>query len=261
MRQLIASAAILSLPAFALGQTTRPLPQITADRPAARQPVGNEMNPKQALARRIADVKLIGIPLDAAIDYVREVSGANVHVNWRALEQINVTRQTSVSLRLADVTARRILRGILDETGAGDLITYYIDEGVIEITTREIADNQMITRVYPVNDLVMSVPNFEGPSFNLQSQGGQTSGKGGGGGGGGGQSLFGGGSGTSGGGGPQDTPASNALSGQQLVKLITDTVRPEVWRDNGGTASIRYFNGHLIVTAPRSVQEAIGGRP
>ena len=33
----------------------------------------------------------------------------------------------------------------------------------------------------------------------------------------------------------------------------------EMWRDNGGTAAIRYFNGHLIVTAPRSIQEAIGG--
>src|SRR5438874_648563 len=143
MRQLIASVAILSLPALALAQTTKPLPQITVETTGARQPAGNEVNPRQALSRRIADVKLVGIPLDAAIDYVRDVCGANLHVNWRALEQINVTRQTSVSLRLSDVTARRILRSVLDETGAGDLVTYYIDDGVIEITTREIADNQM----------------------------------------------------------------------------------------------------------------------
>jgi hypothetical protein len=32
-----------------------------------------------------------------------------------------------------------------------------------------------------------------------------------------------------------------------------------VWRQNGGPASIRFFNGTLIVTAPRSVHEAIGG--
>jgi hypothetical protein len=45
-----------------------------------------------------------------------------------------------------------------------------------------------------------------------------------------------------------------------LIKLIEDTIRPEIWRDNGGTASIRMFNGHLIVTAPRSVHEKLGGR-
>ncbi len=38
-----------------------------------------------------------------------------------------------------------------------------------------------------------------------------------------------------------------------------DTVEPEVWRENGGTASIRYFRGRLIITAPRSVHEQIGG--
>jgi hypothetical protein len=28
---------------------------------------------------------------------------------------------------------------------------------------------------------------------------------------------------------------------------------------NGGTAAIRFFNGSLIVTAPRSVHESLGG--
>jgi hypothetical protein len=41
--------------------------------------------------------------------------------------------------------------------------------------------------------------------------------------------------------------------------MIRETVRPEIWRENGGAASIRFYNGNLIVTAPRSVQEAIGG--
>ena len=41
--------------------------------------------------------------------------------------------------------------------------------------------------------------------------------------------------------------------------LIKELVQPEVWVDAGGSAQIRYFNGNLIVTAPRSVHEAIGG--
>lgn len=276
MRHAIALLVLLSIPGLAAAQATRPAaapapfgplaplapppaalnvppgPVLTARTVAPRTAAG-EAAPNRALARRIAEVKLTGVELDGALNYVRDISGANIHVNWRALEQINVTRATPVSIRLNDVTARRVLRGLLDETGAGELITYYIDDGVIEITTRELADAQLITRVYPVHDLVTSIPNFEGPTFNLQSQGTQTSGGGGGGSGGSGQGLFGGNTPAS----AADTPQSRGQQGESLVKLITETVRPDVWRDNGGTASIRYFNGHIIVTAPRSVHEKI----
>jgi hypothetical protein len=47
--------------------------------------------------------------------------------------------------------------------------------------------------------------------------------------------------------------------GQELVDLIKSVIRPNIWTDNGGNATIKYFNGKLIVTAPVSVQEAIGG--
>jgi hypothetical protein len=46
---------------------------------------------------------------------------------------------------------------------------------------------------------------------------------------------------------------------EELVTMIRDTVYPDVWRENGGPASIRYYNGNLIVTASRSVHEALGG--
>ena len=46
---------------------------------------------------------------------------------------------------------------------------------------------------------------------------------------------------------------------QQLLDVITSTIQPDIWQVNGGTAAIRFFNGNLIVTAPRSVHEALGG--
>ena len=45
----------------------------------------------------------------------------------------------------------------------------------------------------------------------------------------------------------------------ELMDLIRNIVQPDVWTENGGKAAIRYWNGNLIVTAPRSVLEAIGG--
>ena len=123
---------------------------------------------------------------------------------------------------------------------------------MIEVTTREIAHQQLITKVYPVEDLVMEIPNFAGPTFNLQSQTNQTSGQGGGGSSG--SGLF-----SDSGAATAETPVSKQARADSLVKLITDTVQPEIWRENGGTAAIRYFNGHIIVTAPRSVHEKLIG--
>jgi hypothetical protein len=242
----IASLVVASflLPSLTFAQSTRPV----AD---------SRVNAATALARTVPEVKINAVSLESAIDFVRDITGLNIHVNWRALEMLNVTRETPVTLKLANVSARRVLRALLDETGVGENLTWYIDEGVVEVTTKEISDAQLITRVYPVEDLIMTVPDFVGPSFSLESQG-RVSG-GGGGGGGGGSGLFQGGTNTTNNnaGNSGDT-RSKTQRAEDLVKLVQETVRPEVWRENGGTSSIRYFNGHLIVTAPRSVHEALG---
>jgi hypothetical protein len=38
-----------------------------------------------------------------------------------------------------------------------------------------------------------------------------------------------------------------------------DTIEPNIWRDNGGTSTIRAFRSNLIITAPRRIHERIGG--
>ena len=106
-------------------------------------------------------------------------------------ELINVTKQTPITLKLSDVTLRRALVAMLDQAGgAGHVVTYYVEDGIVEITSRDAADHDLVTRVYPVDDLLLVVPDFAGPTFNLQ-QSNQTSRQGGGGGGGSsGQSIF-----------------------------------------------------------------------
>ena len=117
-----------------------------------------------------------------------------------------------------------------------------------EITTRELADQKLITKVYPVRDLVLHVPDFtEPPELNLNTA--NSGGRGGGGG----QSIL------SGSGGRETKASIERERGEQLVATIMQTVQPDAWRENGGTSSIRFFDGHLVVTAPRSVHEALGG--
>jgi uncharacterized membrane protein YgcG len=220
-----------------------------------------ELSARASLDRDTPPIKLDSVSFKDALDFVQDLSGANLHVNWGALQAAGITKDAVIDLHLRSVPLRKALGLILSEAAAGNaVLTYYIDDNVIEITTQELADKVLITRVYPVDDLLMDVPDFtDAPSFDL-SQNSNSSGttvgtSGGGGGGGGSSNLFGG----SGSGGGNQTGPTRAERAQQLVDLITSIVRPEIWQANGGTATIRFFNGSLIVTAPRSVQEAIDG--
>jgi hypothetical protein len=219
-----------------------------------------EVNARLSLDRDTPAIKLDSVAFKDALDFVQDLSGANFHVNWAALQAAGVTKDAVIDLHLRGVPLRKALNLILSEAAAGNaVLTYYVDENVIEITTLELADKVLVTRVYPVDDLLMDVPDFtDAPKFDLTQQQGNSSGTQIGGSGGGGSSssgsLFG-----SGGGGGETTTVTRVQKAQQLVDLITSVVRPEIWTTNGGPASIRFFNGSLIVTAPRSVQEAIDG--
>ena len=198
-----------------------------------------------------------GVALGDAIDYIRDVSQANIHVNWRALEEAGVGKDTVVNLRLRSVPLKTVLRLMLNEAGGGTGLTYYVADGVIEITTQELADKELITKVYPIDDLIMDFPDPVPPEFNIQAQA-QTSGKGGGGGGSSGQGLLGGGGNTGGNQGLENQRSAQARA-EDLIKIIQDSIQPNVWKENGGLATIHFFKGSLIVTAPRSVHQALAG--
>jgi hypothetical protein len=221
---------------------------------------------RRALNQTLPELKFDGVSFADALDFLRDVSGANISVNWKAVNGIGVTADQTVNLRLRQVSLRKALALLLGEVGGGDTLTYDVDEGVIDITTRELADHRMITRVYPIEDLIMEIPDFtDAPQFSLDAAANQGQGGGGGGGaggsGGGGQvsvanSLFANGANQT---TTSDPGKSKTERAQDLIDLIENLISSDVWKENGGPASIRYFNGNLVVTAPRSVQEAIGG--
>src|SRR3954470_3426777 len=156
------------------------------------------------LDRVLPQINFTNVTLKDAIEFLRDVSGSNMHVNWKAIEAAGVTQDTQINIKLRQVTLRKVLGLLLTEASGGVGLTFYIDDGVIEITTTEIADNAMYTVVYPVQDLLVEPPPFiEPPQFDLSyaaNRGGAGGGGGRGGGGGGGGR---GGGGGGGGGGSQ----------------------------------------------------------
>jgi len=237
------------------------------------------VNSRRALSMTIRELNVDGQSLGRVMDYLRDVSGTNIVVNWKALESASVMKDSPITMRVRDLPLRKVLQLVLDQASPNAPLTYEVEANVIEVLTQEEADKHMVTKVYIVDDLVMvNNSNVQAPQLNIQNAtgSGQQGSQGGGGFGGGGGGGFGGGGGSSGGFGGSGGGSSGGLftqssttsstpkqtsdqKGQELVDLIKEVIRPNIWKDNGGSASIRYFAGKLIVTAPVSVHEAIGG--
>lgn len=200
------------------------------------------------------------VPMRDAVQYLRNMTGANIFVNWNALQGAGIANITPMTLHLRNVSMRKILSVMLQEASPGAALVDYVSQNVLTITTRQEADTHMVTKIYPVGDLVMAVPNFTAPTFNLQNQSSSSgvqvsSGSAGGGGGAASSNLFSG----SGSGGANTPVQSTTQRAKALVALIEGTVQPNIWTSNGGPATIIYFNRELVVSAPVYIQQMISG--
>jgi type II secretory pathway component GspD/PulD (secretin)/tetratricopeptide (TPR) repeat protein len=224
---------------------------------AAERGVKQEDAAVQAqLDKRLPEVKFDAVGFNDVIEFLRDVSGANIFVNWRALEAAGIDRNAPVTARLRDVAFRKALDVILQDVGGGTVkLAYTIDQGVITISTADELATNTITQTYDIRDLIINVPDFDNaPQFDLNAASQNTGG--GGGGGGGGTSLFGG---TGGGGGDEEQagPTRTELV-EQITNLIQTTVANDTWQANGGTVgTLSELNGTLIVTQTPENQEKV----
>ena len=221
---------------------------------------GTDQAVQAVLDRRLPEVKFDNVGFSDVIDFLRDITGANIFVNWRAMEAAAIDKNAPVTARLRDVKFSKALDIILSDVGGGTVkLGYTVDEGVITISTGDDLSKNVVTRVYDIRDVIFEVPDFtDAPVFDLSQQqtqqgnqstrGGQGGlGGGGGGGAGGGQGLFGG----QGGGqqGQEQNQQSRAERIAAITKLIQDTVASDSWKDNGGAVgSVRELSGQLIVT-------------
>jgi general secretion pathway protein D len=191
------------------------------------------------LERQLPEVRFENVAFADVVEFLRDVSLANIFVNWRALEAAGIDRTAPVTARLRNVKFSKALETILRDVGGGTVrLGYTIDEGVITISTEEDLASNVVTRVYDIRDLIVNIQDFDDPpDFQIN----QASSAGGGGGG---QSLF-------GGTGQADDAAGGTRAElvDQIISLIQDTVASDTWRDNGGNVgTIRELSGQLIVT-------------
>ena len=188
------------------------------------------------------------IPLSDVIDFIREASGVNFHVNWKALNTVGVGKGTPVTLQATGISFAKALDLVTDQLATeGDKLQrvyWVIDDGIVKISTGQVFNEQVRTKVYDVADLLMVIPDFESPRMDLARRNDNTS--------------------TS----QTDSQARSiwepsSTSDQKkeenmadkrkkaeenLVEIVKSTIGQDMWQEGGGKGTVRLIGKKLVVS-------------
>ncbi|MFI5380698.1 MAG: hypothetical protein ACHRHE_15475, partial [Tepidisphaerales bacterium] len=144
---------------------------------------GADLQMMAILDKRLQELRFDGIALADVIDFLRDVSGANIAVNWKTIEAAGVEKTAPVTVRLRDIKFAKALGTILSDVGGGNVkLGYTIDEGVITISTIEDLNKNVLINVYDIRDLLVIPPDFIAPpNFDVSQNGNGGANRGGGG--------------------------------------------------------------------------------
>ncbi len=213
---------------------------------------------ESAANRRVARVlNHTRIPLDfqrnsfqQVMNFLSQVSGENMYVDWRALDFIGVSADDEITLQLNDITLVAALDRVLEQVGDDlDRPQWAIQDGMVTVSSEQALRKHTVTVVYDIRDLLFKVPYFgNAPDLDLASalsQAGDAVRNSSGG--------FAGGSGGRGAIFSDPADQSPRLSREELVDqivgIIQENIDPEGWRELGGdTGTLQELNGNLIIT-------------
>jgi hypothetical protein len=88
------------------------------------------------LGRVLPEINFSGQGLADVLDFMRDVAGANIFIDWQALGDAGIDKDAPVKLQLKNAKFRAALKGILDTVGtAKGKAELSVQEGVIVIST------------------------------------------------------------------------------------------------------------------------------
>jgi type II secretory pathway component GspD/PulD (secretin) len=97
-------------------------------------------NDPAKLERTLPEVRFDAVKLSDVVDFLRDITGSNIFVNWNAMQQVGIKKDVPISLRLREVPFREALRLIINEAAAGKAeLDYHVDQNVITIEPRKAA--------------------------------------------------------------------------------------------------------------------------
>ena len=84
------------------------------------------------LDRLVPEVMFEGVGLSDTLDFLRDISGAVLEVNWLAIEAAGVNRNTPISLKVVNVKFSKVIAEIVSQAG----LAFAVDGSTIRISTR-----------------------------------------------------------------------------------------------------------------------------
>src|SRR4051812_38682935 len=81
--------------------------------------VPSTYNVQIQLARKLPSVSFTNTTLKDAIDFLRDVSGSEIQVDWAALESSRISRDTAININSTNISLGDLLTKSLASAGAG----------------------------------------------------------------------------------------------------------------------------------------------
>jgi hypothetical protein len=209
---LTAVLAATAAASGAMAQSTQPV------QPRTR--VSGGAMPAEHLLKQNVSVEFRKKTLAEVVDALREMSGANIVVDWNVLQQYGITRDNHVSLPpVQDLPIAKVLQLVLDQLSAtlGGItqLTWVVEDDVVLILTKDELATRVSNRIYMVGDLLDVL------------------------------------------GSPRPGGTRDRTVGDDLVATITRTIEPKSWTAKDSPAAMRLINDQLIVSQTTPAHEAI----
>lgn len=132
---------------------------------AAKKRTGPQLTAKEvALLKALNSVMSVNYDGDkfrSVIDHIQDKTGLSIIVDEASMQDAKVEYDDPITFKINKVPVRTILKKVLGDKG----LAYVIKEGTIQVMTPKKASEMLVTRSYPVEDLIMPA----GPPTYFQS--------------------------------------------------------------------------------------------
>lgn len=199
-------------------------------------------------------------PLRDVVDFLATIGDVDILTQWQDPTSFGgegLDPERPITLVLNRQTSLLTVLELVLEQASDVECSWSLGEGFIKIGTKDMLDKDRYVMIYPVRELLLSVPTFDNaPELDLNALLQETSNIGQGGGGGGGGQFF-----------DEDEEEDTARQSEdeaadELMDIIMEIVDPYRWELAGGTGgSMRYFRGSLIVNAADYLHRQVAGYP
>jgi hypothetical protein len=231
-------------------------------RPAVIGKVTLVENDKTLLTKNVKAATLKDTSLKAAARKLADAADTNVVLGIRGLESAGVDVNAPRTFVIKGGTLKQALLDMLEATIPGQDMVITADDGVVQVVTQAQADNTVVTRSYYLDDVLANLPRVvpntmdlgtmkddaaaDKPAAAKDAKGGR--------------------SGAAANATARKPAAPNGARGAardnatDVLRLITASVRPEIWKINGGKiGEISLVGDRVYVTAPQSVHAILDG--